>query len=115
MSFFLSGGFPMVFVLVFGLVAIAGAVRFALAPAPGRIGPILAYSASVILVSLAGTAFDFVAVARYVATHDDAQAELAQILVMGASEALSPVILGFSMTGIVALVAAVGLRRMPVS
>ena len=49
-SFFLSGGFPMVFVLVFGLVAIAASTRFALQPAEGRVGALVAYASSVILV-----------------------------------------------------------------
>jgi protein-L-isoaspartate(D-aspartate) O-methyltransferase len=67
-SFFLAGGFPMVFVLVFGGVAILSAARYALAPAARGAGPTLAYCGAVACVSIAGTAVDLVAVARTIAT-----------------------------------------------
>jgi hypothetical protein len=107
-AFFLAGGFPMVFVIVFGLVALASAVRFALAPAPGRVGPIVAYGIAVLLVSTAGALVDAGVVLRVVAQAEDSQVP---ILLVGLSESLSPPILGFSLVAVVALVTAVGLRR----
>jgi hypothetical protein len=112
-SYWVAGGFPMVFVAVFGLVAIASSVRFALAPAPGGARAIVAYAAAVVFVSLAGTAFDLVAVARYVAREEPVGDQLTTILVVGGSEALSPVILGFSLVAVAMLATAVGLRRRP--
>ncbi|MEQ1570115.1 MAG: hypothetical protein ABMA64_31060 [Myxococcota bacterium] len=108
MAFFLAGGFPMVFVTVFGLVALASAVRFALAPAPGRVGPIVAYGVAVALVSIAGALVDAGVVLRVVAQSEENQAT---ILLVGLSESLAPPILGFSLVAVVALVTAVGLRR----
>ena len=57
-AFMLAGGFPMVFIVVFGAVALFGALRFALTPERGRVGAVLAYGASVLFAAVAGTAFD---------------------------------------------------------
>jgi hypothetical protein len=110
-EFFQAGGFPMLFVLVFGLVAIGSALRFAVSPAPGRAGPIAAYGAAVLCVSVAGTAFDLATVARYVAARQPTGDELLTVLVIGAGESMSPLVLGSSLVAVAALATAVGLRR----
>lgn len=114
MTFFLAGGFPMVFIVVFGAVALAGAGRFALWPERGRVGAVVAYSAAVGLAGIAGTLFDLTAVTRAVAEHPELResGDLATILVVGSGEALSPAILAAGVLSVVALLAAVGLRRL---
>ncbi len=111
MTLFLAGGFPMVFVLVFGAVAIASAVRFALAPAGGGAGAVAAYAAAVLCVSVAGAAYDLARVCRYVQAQAPTGDELLTVLVIGAGESLSPLILGASLVAVAALATAVGLRR----
>lgn len=114
MSWFVGGGFPMVFITVFGAVALLGAVQFALQPRPGRIGPVIAYGAAVALAALAGVAVDLSMVGR-VASSEEVASDLRQRIVLaGISESLAPAILGFAILSVVALITAVGLRRMPV-
>lgn len=110
MTFFLEGGFPMVFVAVFGGVAFASALRFALHPAHGRVAPIVAYGVAVALVSVAGLCVDLATVFRYCGQSDE---DRVPILLVGAAESMAPPIFGFSVLAIVALVTAIGLRRLP--
>jgi hypothetical protein len=110
MSFLLAGGFPMIFVTVFGLVALGSAAFYAARPSVGRLAAVGGYSLAVGLTSIAGTAVDLsVVFARY--QEFPAESAMAFVL-MGASESLSPVILGFSLLSIVALVVGVGSRRL---
>ena len=111
MRFFVEGGFPMVFVTVFGAVALLSAIRFALHPAHGRVAPIVAYGLSVALIAIAGFCVDLAFVCRYVARSDDPDATA--ILIQGLAESLAPPILGFAVLSAVALVTALGLRRLP--
>ena len=111
MTLFLAGGFPMVFVLVFGAVAIGSAARFALAPAGGGARAVAAYCVAVLCVAVAGAAFDLVTVSRYVQANQPTGDELLTVLVIGAGESLSPLILGCSMVAVAALATAVGVRR----
>jgi hypothetical protein len=112
---FLAGGAPMFVIVVFGLVAIAAAGRFAWAPGPGRFGHIAALCTSVAFASIAGSAVDLIVVANNVPQHPEWWADqpggLGAIVLVGIGEALSPVVLGFSMISIAALITAVGLRR----
>lgn len=110
MNFFMAGGFPMVFVTVFGLVALGSAVMYAVRPTIGRLAAVGAYSLAVGLTSVAGTAVDLSVV---FAGYPDFPVESASAyLLVGCSESLSPVILGFSVLSIVALTTGVGSRRL---
>lgn len=110
MSFFVAGGFPMVFVVVFGLVALGSAVMYAAHPTIGRLAAVASYGLAVGLTSLAGAAVDLsVVFARYPTFPAE---EASTAMFMGCSEALSPVILGFSILSIVALTVGVGSRRL---
>jgi hypothetical protein len=113
MWFFLAGGFPMIFVLVFGLVAVAAAGRFAWKPEIGRLGHIAALCVSLGFASLAGVCTDLIAVSRHVPEMDLEDGQLGLVMLVGLGESLSPAVLGFSLIAIVALVSAVGLRGMP--
>jgi hypothetical protein len=114
MEWFASGGFPMLFIAVFGSVALAGALRFALQPAPGRVGPVVAYGLAVGLAAVAGVAVDLATVARFASGEAIDPDQRARIVLVGVSEALSPAVLGFAVLSVVALITAIGLRRMPV-
>lgn len=114
MWFFVAGGFPMIFVLVFGLVALAAAARFAWRPEAGRLGHIAALCVSVLFASLAGVAAAVLAVSVKVPANPEwaNSPDLPLILLVGLGEALTPAVLGFSFVAVVALVTAVGLRRL---
>src|SRR5688572_6809409 len=115
MTWFVGGGFPMVFIAVFGAVALAGAVRFALHPIPGRVAPVVAYGLAVAFAAVAGVAVDLSTVTRVVSSPDIAPEMVSVILLVGISESMAPAILGFAILSVTALVTAVGLRRMPPS
>lgn len=110
MTWFVAGGFPMVFIAIFGAIALIGAARFAISGGPA--GPVLAYAASVGFVSIAGVAVDLSAVAYGVGGVEDAQPlQLFRIAAVGLGEALAPLTFGFAVLGVVSLLLAIGLRR----
>lgn len=111
MQFFLAGGFPMIFVLVFGAVAALAALRHALAPREGGARPVLAYCGAVAAVSVAGVAVDLVEVTQALASDRFARDELPLVAAVGFGESLSPLILGFSLVAVALLGVAVGERR----
>jgi hypothetical protein len=111
MSWFVAGGFPMVFIAVFGLLALAGAGRFAAVGGP--VAPVLAYAAAVGFAALAGVAVDLAFTVRNVVALEVETEQMARMLLMGASESLAPAIMGFAVLAVVFLLTAVGLRRHP--
>lgn len=112
MALFLAGGFPMIFVLVFGLISIGASARFAWHPDSGRLGHLIALSLSVVFASITGFCVDMMVVTQHAPEMAEA-GQLGTIVLVGLGESLSPLILGFSLVSISALIAAVGLRRMP--
>ena len=109
----IAGGAPSYVILIFGLLAIASAVGFAREPAARKLPYLGALSAAVLLSTVCGVATDLVAVSRYVANHaDELGDKLGFILVEGAGESLAPLILGTALLSIVALVSAIGFRRL---
>lgn len=111
----MAGGFPMVVIAVVGLMALGGAGRFAMAPAPGRLRHLGALSASVLFASVTGVCADLVAISVNVPAHPEWASDpgLAVAVLVGVGEALVPAILGGSVLAAVSLLVAVGLQRMP--
>ena len=111
----IAGGVPMVFVVVFGLVAVLAAARFAYAPGDGRFGHLVALCASVAAASLAGCAADLMAVAVHVSGNEEwtSSPDFPVIVLMGFGESMSPLILGFGLVAATAILSAIGLRRSP--
>jgi hypothetical protein len=109
MSWFVAGGFPMVFIAVFGLLALAGAGRYAAVGGP--VAPVLAYAAAVGFASLAGVAVDVASTLRNVVPLEVEPEQMARMLLMGVGESLSPAIVGFAVLAVVSLLTAIGLRR----
>lgn len=115
MWFLLAGGLPGLVILVFGLVALAAAGRFAMAPDLVRLGHVAALCVGLFFASLAGVAACLAAVAVNVPAHPEwyADGDLALVVLAGVGESMMPAILGFSTIAAVALVSAVGLRKLP--
>jgi hypothetical protein len=108
-----EGGFPVFFLLGFGLIAMTFAVRFALAPSWRLLKTTLALSAATALTSINGIFAALSAVGHqapeYVKHHPDMS--LAEVSLLGLGEAMSPGILGFTVLSLIALIVALGVYR----
>jgi hypothetical protein len=115
MWFLLAGGFPMIVLLVVGAMALVGAARFAMTPHPGKLPYLGALALAVAATSFAGVCADLVTVSVKVPANPEiASAEnLPLILLVGFGESLTPAILGAAIVAVIALLVAVGLRRLP--
>jgi hypothetical protein len=110
---FVAGGFPSYIIILFGLIAVASAIGFAVRPDYRKLPHLGSLCAAVLLSTLCGVAADLIAVSRYVEAHGETLgAQLGEVLVIGVGESLAPIVLGFSLLSIVALVAAIGFRRL---
>jgi len=113
-----NGGLPMVFILLFGLSALGAAFYFAVRAERRTLGFVEAMGRATLFATLAATAADVGATLNAVARAWDAAppgagpATGARLLVEGFAESTSPGILGFSMLALVAMLTAVGRRRL---
>jgi hypothetical protein len=112
LTMFRNGGFSMFFILAFGLIALATAFIFALRPRADREGFLRFMSLATLYSILSGTCGDLAAVADYVVTHEMDGRKMAATVIEGVGESMSPGILGFSLLSLVALMTAVGKRRL---
>jgi hypothetical protein len=115
LAFFLAGGFPMVLILLFGLVAVGSAARFAWLPEAARLGPVVALSAALVALSTGGVAACLLTVATRVTNDPEwsASPDVWLIVLAGFGESLAPAVLGSAFVAATALLSAVGLRRLP--
>jgi hypothetical protein len=111
-EFFRAGGFPMIFVLLFGALALAAAVRFALRPDALLVDAVRALSAATLLSVGSGTFSDIAAVCSKVPARWAHHPKIHLIVMQGIGESMSPGILGFSLLSVAWLVTAVGHRRL---
>ena len=113
LALFRDGGFPMFFLLAFGLGALAFAVRFATAPTWRSLRTALALSAATACTAVTGICAAFAVVGHhapdYLKRHPDTS--LPEVVLLGFAEAMSPGILGFTILSLVALILALGLYR----
>jgi hypothetical protein len=109
-----DGGAPMWAILFFGLINLGAAVRFAYLPARARLPPIVALSLAVLFSIACGVMADIAAVGTNVSTRPEwaNDPKIHLILLKGLAESMAPGILGFSALSLVALLCAVGLRRL---
>jgi hypothetical protein len=116
LTLFQEGGFPMFFLLAFGLSALVLATRYALIPGRARLRLTVGLSLATGFTTLTGAATAFSAVGHeapaYVAKHPGAT--LPEVVLIGFAESMAPVILGFTVLSLVALIVSVGLYREPV-
>jgi hypothetical protein len=114
MDFFRMGGFPMIVILVFGLLALANAARFAWAPGPGRVPYQIALGGAILCAGVAGTASDLMTVALTVPSRpewaNDPQVWL--IVLTGFGESMAPTVFAMGMLLAQSLLVALGLRRL---
>ena len=104
-----DGGFPMFFLLAFGLAALAFAVRFAVAPSQRAFKTAAALSAATAFAAITGICAALAKVAHH--APDFPKGTLAEVVLIGIGESLSPGILGFTMLSLVALIMALGVWR----
>lgn len=114
MDLFRAGGFPMWFILAFGLIALAVGARFAFRPERWLLPVLAALGAAVLFSVFAGTLADFATVAYAVPSRPELanSPRVHLIILQGFGESMSPGILGFSFLSLLALECAVGLRRL---
>jgi hypothetical protein len=109
----LEGGFPVFFLLAFGLCAMAFAVRFATAPSQRVFRTTLALCAATLLTSFNGIFAAFSAVGHqapeYLKHHPESS--LSEVILLGIGESMSPGILGFTILSLIALILALGVYR----
>jgi uncharacterized membrane protein len=113
-TLFREGGFPMFFVVGFGAIALGAAFWHALRPDARHEGFIKWMSAATLAAVLNGFCSDLATVARFVAEQDMAAEQRTRILLQGFAESMSPGILGFAFLALVALLTAIGRRRLDV-
>ena len=110
-----DGGFPMFFLLAFGLVALALAVRFALSPSQRLLKATLAMSGATAFTIFTAICTDLAAVAQkapvFLKRHPDPDTTLAEVVLIGFGESMSPGILGGVMLSLIAIILALGLWR----
>ena len=112
-TLFMEGGFPMWFLLVFGLGTLGFAGRFAWAPLRRTLRVTLALGAATSFTTFTGVASAFAAVGHHAAKYHQAHPELtfAHVLALGAAESLAPAILGFTVLSLTGLLVALGFHR----
>jgi hypothetical protein len=109
-----DGGAPMWAILLFGLANLLAALRFAYRPARASLPPIVALALAVLFSIPCGVMADIAAVGSKVPARPEwaNSPRIHLILLQGLSESMAPGILGFSTLSLVALLCAVGLRRL---
>lgn len=118
MTLMRNGGFPMWFIVAFGLVALGGAIRYAFRPDAARLGFVKHMATATLFSTLTGTLADMAAMFTFFAGRGGAPAmDLAKepqwpvILMGGLAESTSPGIMGFTLLSLTALLCAVGQSR----
>ncbi len=108
-----EGGFPVFFLLAFGLLAMAFAVRFATAPSQRVLRTTLALCTATCLTSINGIFAALSAVGHqapeYLKRHPESS--LSEVVLLGIGESMAPGILGFTILSLIALILALGMYR----
>jgi hypothetical protein len=115
LNFLLGGGLPIIFTLVFGLIAVVAAARFAIRPKAQAVAAIKALTSSVIFSSLCGVAADLAAVGKAApefAASPEGAGQVHLILLVGFAESMAPAILGFGLLQVSWILVAFGYRRL---
>ena len=114
LTLFRNGGFPMFFVVGFGILSLAAAGWYAFRPNPRSIGFIVWMSAATFFSVLMGTATDLGAVFFHVSRmveNNIPGPPFSVVLLEGFAESMSPAIMGFAFLALTAFVTAVGKAR----
>ena len=113
----LEGGFPMFFLLAFGISAIIAASRFACLPSARRLRVTIALAWATGFTTLTATCADLAAVGHHAPAYMRAHPESTStdVRLQALAESMSPGILGSTMLALVALIAVLGIVREPVA
>lgn len=110
---FAEGGYPMWFLLAFGVAALVAGARFAWRPNRRAFRVCLGLSSTTLLSVFAAVATDLSAVGHrapeYLSQHPELS--LAEVVLSGVGESMSPAIFGFTMLIMTALLVSYGLSR----
>lgn len=108
-----NGGFPMLFILLFGLFSLCAAGWFAIRLHARIVGFIKWMTAATLFATLSGTCSDLAATSMAVVAKLPTDAATAtQMAFEGFAESMSPGIMGFSFAALTAMLVAVGRRRL---
>lgn len=113
MTLMREGGFPMIFILIVGLVGLTEAALMAARPDRRRLRRLLGYGLALFATTLAGTAAALGAVFHALPAQFADDPKLHLVLLQGLGESMSPGILGFAFIALIALVGGVGAGRLP--
>ena len=105
-----NGGVPVIFVLLFGVLALTGAAYAAARPDERTLRYVKGMCAATLASTLSATCADLGA--TFLAVSGKPGTPTAMLL-EGLSESMSPGILGFSLVSLAALFAAIAARRLP--
>jgi len=108
-----EGGWPMWFILVFGLVALGASARFVAKPERRRLGFIKGMALATLLSTLTGICADLMAVFVHISERYADKPDWHFYMLRGFAEALTPGVLGLPLLSLTALLCAVGMNRLP--
>jgi hypothetical protein len=113
LTLFREGGFPMFFLLAFGLATLIFATRYAWAPTGRGLRMTLALGVATTFATLTGVCADLAQVGHHAPDYLLRHPEIPvwQILMQGGAECMSPAILGFTTLSLAALLVALGVHR----
>lgn len=113
LTLFREGGFPMWFLLLFGLLTLLSGARFAARPDAARLRLALAMGSATWFTTVTAICADLATVGHqapdYLARHPGSP--LSTVLLQGVAESMSPAILGFTVLTLAALFVALGCYR----
>jgi hypothetical protein len=115
LTVFREGGFPMFFLLAFGLLNLIFAARYALAPTTRGLGTTLGLGLATVFTTLTCVFAALAEVGHHAPDYQRAHpgTSFAEVLAQGAAESMSPAIFGFTLLSLAALLVALGLHRQP--
>jgi hypothetical protein len=113
LTLFAEGGFPIWFLLAFGLATLGFAARFAWAPARRTLRTTYGLAAATGFTTLTAVCADVAAVGHgvpeYLKAHPDTT--MVEALLDGMAESMSPGIFGFTILSLASLIVAFGFQR----
>lgn len=114
-AFFREGGFPMFFLLGFGVLTLWFGARYAWLPNRVRFRLTMGFGFATLFTTLTSVATDLAVMGHqvpdYLARHHEEP--LAHVVLQGIAESLAPAILGFTLLSLTALLTTLGLYREP--
>jgi hypothetical protein len=108
-----EGGYPMWFLLAFGLAGTVAAIRYTLHPTPRDLYRVIGLATTTLFSTLFGTAVDLATFGHrapdYLKAHPEQS--LSEVVLLGLGESMSPGVVGFDLLTLMALLVSFGLYR----